>query len=364
MADRQEFCPDWASAPGTTIAAILAQRGMSTSDLATKLGEPAGVVDQLIKGEERIGSRSAEALAKALGGSPTFWLSRERRFLDAMGRLEADWVDDFPVEDMVKFGWIPSLSSSSGVAATLLNYFSVPSVTAWRTKYSSLEHAVAFRMSPSFTSHPAAVAAWLRQGEIEAEAMSCAPWSRERFLAAFPRIRELTRLRRPEHFLPKLRELCAECGVAVVVVQAPDGCRASGAARLLSPTLGVIQLSFRYLTDDHFWFTFFHEAGHLVLHGEKGLYLEGVEPVSAQDEEEANHFAVQSLIPDRLQPALRSLRASTFDVLRFASEAGVAPGIVVGQLQYLGIVPRNQLNRLKRRFQWESAGVIQPRKST
>ncbi len=369
MSNPNEFSPDWMSPPGATIADILLQKGMSPTDLAHQIGQSSAAVRGLLEGQEYIDSETAHALARALGASPAFWLSRDIRYREGVERAEARWLDELPVDDMVKFGWIPQLPKAGAIAA-LLKYFNVPSVAAWRDNYRALESAVAFRMSLSFFSHPTAVAAWLRQGEIEAEAIHCEPWNRELFINAFPQIRELSRLRHPAHFLPKLQKCCAACGVAVVVVRAPDGCRASGAARFLTRSLAVIQLSFRYLTDDHFWFTFFHEAGHLVLHGGNGLYLEGVEPIEGseptflEDEEEANRFAVQSLIPDDLQPRLRSLRASTFDVLRFASEAGIAPGIVVGQLQHLGIIPRNYLNRLKRRFQWESAGVIQPRKAT
>jgi HTH-type transcriptional regulator / antitoxin HigA len=34
-------------------------------------------------------------------------------------------------------------------------------------------------------------------------------------------------------------------------------------------------LSFRYKTNDHFWFSLFHELAHLLLHGKKSLFLEG-----------------------------------------------------------------------------------------
>jgi HTH-type transcriptional regulator / antitoxin HigA len=363
MRDPRDFLPDWASPPGATISDILLQNRTEPSELARQLGQSPATVRDLIDGTARISPETAIGLARTLGASPEFWLARDERYQAALQRVGAQWVEDVPVDDMIKFGWIaPPLKE--GTIATLLRYFRMPSVADWKANYGSLVQEVAFRMSPSFVSHPAAVAAWLRQGEIEAEAILCRPWDPQAFIGAFPRIRELTRLRNPDHFLPKLQGYCAECGVAVVIVRAPDGCRASGAARFLSKSQGLIQLSFRYLTDDHFWFTFFHEAGHLVLHGDKGLYLEGLEPKFPKDEKEANRFAAHNLVPEHLQPELRSLHASTFEILRFASKAGLAPGIVVGQLQHLGLVPPNYLNRLKRRFQWEASGAVQPRKGT
>ncbi len=114
-------------------------------------------------------------------------------------------------------------------------------------------------------------------------------------------------------------------------------------------------LSFRYLSDDHFWFTFFHEAGHLLLHGKDLLFLEVADEISDQKEREANEFAARMLVPFEFESELLQLRADAIEVIRFARSVGVSPGIIVGQLQHLGLVPPSHLNRLKRRFRWKSA---------
>src|SRR4029077_16981261 len=132
-----------------------------------------------------------------------------------------------------------------------------------------------FKTSPTFESDPGAVAAWLRQGEIEASEISCEKWDRDRFRHELSAIRKLTREKNPCVFLPELIQRCSACGVAVVVLRAPTKCRASGASRFLSTGTALMMLSFRYLSDDHFWFAFFHEAGHLLLHSDNSIFLEG-----------------------------------------------------------------------------------------
>ena len=211
-----------------------------------------------------------------------------------------------------------------------------------------------FRTSSSVRLQPGAVAAWLRQGEIEAASIDCKPWDAQRFRRAFSSIRPLTRKKDPSFFLPELQKRCAECGVAVVIVRAPTGCRASGATRFVSTNKALLLLSFRYLSDDHFWFTFFHEAAHLLLHGQKALFLEDAGMSSNKEEEEANEFAARVLIPLALEAAMLNLGLNGREVIRFARLAGVSPGIVVGQLQHIGKIKRNQLNTLKRRFRWDS----------
>jgi HTH-type transcriptional regulator / antitoxin HigA len=113
-------------------------------------------------------------------------------------------------------------------------------------------------------------------------------------------MRRLTRKKEPSIFVPELRKLCAENGVALVIARGPAGCRASGATRFLSDKKAMILLSFRYLADDQFWFTFFHEAGHLLMHSHKAVFLEDGSDVSLKEEHEANLFAQNILIPPNL----------------------------------------------------------------
>ena len=121
----------------------------------------------------------------------------------------------------------------------------------------------------------------------------------------------------------------------------------------------MILLSSRYLSDDQFWFTFFHEAAHLILHADQDLFLEGLEERRDRLEQEANDFAANVIVPPQHLPFLLTLRASDpLGVVRFATQIGVAPGLVVGQLQHRGLVRQNQLNSLKRRYVWTDAGLV------
>lgn len=153
--------------------------------------------------------------------------------------------------------------------------------------------------------------------------------------------------------------LCADAGVAVVFVPQLPQTRTCGATRRLNPNKALIQLSLRYKTNDHLWFSFFHEAGHILLHGKRNVFLEGgsVQGVEEQDkEEEANKFAADILIPlDELKRFLASGQyRSKAGIVQFAKEIGIAPGIVVGRLQHDGKLPQGHCNELKCRLEWVS----------
>ncbi|HXI84443.1 MAG TPA: ImmA/IrrE family metallo-endopeptidase [Verrucomicrobiae bacterium] len=350
------FQPDWASAPGDTIADILAERDLSPAEFAQQIGQSLELAGELLSGHAKITTETAGQLETVLGASAAFWMARESQYQEDLARQEpgAEWVRQFPVNDLVKFGWIEPVTGSADKLAACLRFFGVADVATWHAAYGDLLEMAAFRTSPAFVSHRGAVLAWLRQGEIESESIDCKPWSPGRFKEALSTIRSLTRKKDPNLFIPELRRICAACGVAAVVVRAPTGCRASGATRFLTPNKALLQLSFRHLSDDHFWFTFFHEAGHLLLHGKDLLFLESVDLATNKAEEEANEFAGHILIDPKVREAFLRLRVDGREVIKFAKFVGVSPGIVVGQLQHYGRLKQHQLNSLKRRFTWGS----------
>lgn len=355
MTETNTFRPNWASAPGDTIADVLEEKQLSLAAFSKHIGCSIDETEDLLAGRIAMSLGLARKLHAEIGATVEFWMSRDFHYRESVGRLNSvetkDWIAELPIGDMVRFGWMHAVDATREFAACL-RFFDVPDIAAWRRRYALLQERVAFRSSPSFESRPGSVAAWLRQGEIEAQSIKCKPWNPEVFGAQLTETRSLTRQKDPAQFVPRIRNLCAAAGVAVVIVRAPNGCRASGATHFLSDRQALLQLSFRYLSDDQFWFSFFHEAGHLLLHGREGFFLEGMGSPATPQEQEANAFAEHTLIPPEWRDNMLALRTDSREVMRFARKLGIAPGIVVGQLQHYGRVKRNHLNGLKRRFTW------------
>lgn len=356
MASVQDFCPNWASAPGETIADILAERRISLDDFAELIGQSTETADGILEGRVAITIAIARKLERVLGGSVEFWVSRDFHYREDIARLHTtgrQWLNELPMGDMIRFGWLNPTPHPSEELNACLRFFDVPNVPEWHRAYAKVEGMAAFRTSTAFESRPAAVAAWLRQGEIESHAIHCGAWSPQGFQASLTRIRSLTREKNPHRFIPELQKICAANGVAMTIVRAPNGCRASGATRFLSREKAILQLSFRYLSDDQFWFSFFHEAGHLLLHGNQGFFLEGMGTTESKEEQEANDFAARTLVPPEFQYTMLGISINTQAIIKFARKIGVAPGIVVGQLQHYKRIKHSHLNSLKRRFVWD-----------
>ena len=367
MSSNGEFQPEWTSAPGDTIMDILREQDISEECFASLMSLTTEDTRALLQGRSTVSIAVARRLSSVLGASVEYWMARDHQFRRDSRRLqesEERWLRKLPLGDMVRFGWLSPSPLPSEELSACLGFFGVSSIFQWQENYGSLQEMAAFRSSPTFDSRHESVAAWLRQGEIEADGIECGPWNSGRFQESLSQIRPLTRQKDPSRFIPELQEICSENGVAVVIVRSPGGCRASGATRFISNSKAILQLSFRYLTDDQFWFTFFHEAGHVLLHGERNFFasalegrkpwiLEGAEVPVTQEEQEANDFAAATLIPQQFQEELLSLPIDRRALIRFSYSVGVSPGVVVGQLQHSGRVRYNQLNGLKRRFEWQ-----------
>ncbi|QXU42142.1 ImmA/IrrE family metallo-endopeptidase [Pedobacter sp. D749] len=359
MLNSTSFLPNWTSAPGDTIIDLLNERNISVEAFANRMENSVETVESLIEGQMEITTEISLKLSKVLGSSVDFWMRREFQYREDLIRLkkvaETAWLKLLPIADMVKFGWIQQHVSKSIPA--LLEYFGVGSITEWQIKYEAEMAQVSFRTSSAFKQQPAAVAAWLRQGEIQSNPIKCVPWSSELFMSSLVEIKKLTKIKDPVEFLPKLAKICANSGVAIAIAKTPSGCQASGVTKFLTKDRALIMLSFRYLTDDHFWFTFFHEAAHLLLHGNRSVFVEeiGKNRMISNEEKEANEFAAETLIPSEKRPQMMKLSVTNKkSIVGFASSLGVSPGIVIGQLQHLGRIEHNRYNYYKRRFTWDN----------
>lgn len=357
---QNQYRPDLVSPPGETLLETLEALGMSQAALAERTGKSLKTINEIIKGKAPITPETALQFEHVLGVPAHFWNNRERQYQEWRARAEereqlsshVAWLDEIPLKSMLEFGWLQACDDVIEQLREALRFFGVATPERWRELW--LNPQAAFRSSPTFQAEPGAVAAWLRRGEIEAQRLDCEPFDAGRFRAALVRIRALTS-ELPEVFQPEIVRLCAQAGVAVVFVPELPKIRTSGAVRWLTPTKAVLQLCLRYKSDDQLWFTLFHEAGHILLHGKREVFIDDGDGAEGEKEQEASRFAADQLIPPmQWRRFAKRTHYSKEAIMAFAEEAGIASGIVVGRLQHETLIPPSHCNGLKRRLQWGS----------
>lgn len=355
---RNEYKPDHVSSPGESLVEILDDVGMSQAELARRTGRTVKTINGIVRGREPLTPTTALQFEKVLGVGARFWSELERNYAEfkareAEARQQAEtvsWLSRLPVAEMKKRGWLPNTVNKVALVDAALRFFGVASVREWESV--SLSDQYTYRKSLKASTKPGHVATWLRAGELEAHEISCLPFDKSRFRSTLHELRSLT-MTKPEVFAPAIVERCAAAGVAVVFVREIAGAPISGATRWLSKDKAMIQLSLRYKTNDQLWFSLFHEAGHLLLHGKKDVFLEITGGKTTEREREADEFARDQLIPPHAFSELRDLgRYSKANVEAFAGRVEVHPGIVVGRLQHEGLLDYSHLNGLKMRLMW------------
>lgn len=356
------FQPDFTLSPGEHLEELLETRGISGREFARRCGRSPKLISEILAGKAPVEPATALQFEKVLTDiSATVWTNLEAGYRLQLARVSEDrqlaegvaWAQQFPLKDLQEFGCIPHTKNKTELVKALLQFFGVASIAAYEENCRSV--AVSYRHSPSFSSKRHSLFAWLRIGELKADTIKTNDYDRAAFLKALSKIRTFT-LNPVDDFIPAITAACAEAGVAFLVVRPMSGIALSGVSRWLHARKALIQQSMRHMSNDHFWFTFFHEAAHLLLHSRKTVFVDGrnLDTVRSQEEIEADKWATEFLIPGALLSEFISFGDFAEDaVRRFARDVGVAPGIVVGQMQNRGGVGYNHpLNHLKEKYQW------------
>lgn len=359
---QNHYQPDCVSPPGETLAELLEMHNMTQADLAERTGLHRKTINEIVKGLSPISQETAIAFERVFRVPASFWNNREQNYRECLARRDARehlkdevaWLRKIPVAAMLRLEYsIRKYSDKVRQLEEALAFFGVASPKELGAQLRKLQPA--FRRSTAFRGDPISTAAWLRQGELQAREIECADYDPGKFRQVLVHLRTLTRSPLQE-FWPEMVGRCADAGVAVVLVKPLPRTHVSGATRWLSPARALIALSLRYRTDDQFWFSFFHEAGHVLKHGKRQFFVDSFSDEEDADamEHEANEFARDFLIPAsewRRFARLPNCRSRAV-ISESAACMGIAPGIVVGRAQHDGVMPKTHNNDLKRKLEW------------
>ena len=363
MTATNQYQPDYAVPPGWLLEERLSAKGISHAEFARRCDRSAKLISEIISGKAPIEPKTALQFERVLGVDASIWLGIEadfrlRQTREAEAKVSqqvAAWSKTFPIAQLVQRGVIGKPSSNGEAVRELLSFFGVASIEAWNRKY-GMSH-VAYRHSVSFQSNEFSLASWRRMAEIYAEMQPCQDYVQSAFRKALGPIRTLTRAR-VEEAVEGAKGHCNSAGVALALVKPLPRARLSGAAWWISSRKPVIALSARHKTDDHLWFSFFHEAAHILLHGKRNVFVDEANYDAEDLEAEANNWASDFLVAKSEWRRFVARDAySEVDVRDFAGEQGIATGIVVGRLQFEKRLPWNSgLNRFKVRLEWNVVG--------
>lgn len=344
---KNTYNPQTVTHPRLILIEALEERNMGSKEFAIRTGKPEKTISAILNGKSSITPEMAVQFEKVLSIPAHFWLEAQRLYDECEARNayqkiiegSVNWAKEFPYSSMAKLGWVSPTRKPTEKAAKLLAFFGVASPKAWKDCYFDKKIKVSLRASLEEVKHAHALTAWLRHGLLQAQKIDAPTYSKSTFKKQLKEIQELMFLQ-PSDFFQQLQQLCLKAGVIVVYSPSLPSVPIHGATRWNGNT-PIIQLTGRYKQNDIFWFTFFHEAGHILEHGKKYISLENIsyKGEDEQLEQEADEIAISYTFNKQQEKEfldLDSLEDETIEA--FAEKHRVHPAIIVGRLQHKKII--------------------------
>lgn len=344
--------------PGEYLEEVLSELGMLKDELARRMGRPATKLSSIFSGEKAITPNTALQLEIAVGVPAHIWIGLEAEYRLTLARQEAKLREEqqkseiglvakFPYNELVKAGEIKKHTKPTDKVRALQEFFGVMSLSSI-PKLERYQPAFRIGKSTRGVRCPEAIAAWLRMGERKAQRIFCSSFSEDQLRNSLDNLRAMT-AQTPDKFEEPLRNMLAECGIALVICPHFRKTKTHSATFRLGREKVVLMITIRGKWADIFWFSLFHEIGHILLHGRQVVILEDDEIDSR--ELEADKFAADTLIPpDDYERFIKQGSFYSDDILEFAKDIGVDAGIIVGRLQHDGFLKQAWGNKLRSRL--------------
>lgn len=346
--------------PGYYVAEIIEDMGVTQAEFAIRMGTTSKTLSQLVNGQANISNDLAQKLSTMLGTSAEFWLNLQVAFDEKVIEIskaklmdeQAEIVAVIDYSYFVKLANLPAARTVHEKIDNLCSYFRIADLRILRQN----DFLVNFRTGIATVEDKNIISsrAWLQTALNVAARIETAPFKADKLKAYIPEIRTMT-LQDPEVFLPRLREIFSECGVAFVLLPYLKNSGINGAVKWINQDRVVLAMNDRRLNADTFWFSLFHEIKHVLQQKTKTVFVSSSkQEMKAMDEkleEEADIFAQNTLIPIRdYRQFAPSKYTSDAEIIAFAKKIGIHPGVVAGRLQHDHIIAPNRCSALKQQY--------------
>lgn len=351
MSNMTEYKNILAFHPGSYIEEIIEELNINQEEFAERLGVSAKTISKLVNGMDSISKEIALKLSKLTGVSFETWMKLQLKYDLKVNEIEEQRLLDnealiceqidfnyFKVNHFVENGRYNKIDKIKELRQVLkiadLNYLKKfnQQVSYRNTKDFNLKTTINSNVLLEIATHLA-------------KDMTDIKFNKSRLKKVLPQIRELT-LKSEESFYTELEELLLSCGIVLIGLPSLKNAGLNGATKRYKNGSVLLLLTDKNKQSDIFWFSLFHELGHIL----EGEFYSDLGEVAHYEEKEsrADRFARDILIPEaEYRQYLKDENLNKQSILDFADKIGIHPSIIVGRLQYDKHIGYNILNELK-----------------
>lgn len=334
MSNYIEYNDKIAFHPGYYIKEIVEESGLTQEDFAKRLDTTPKNLSLLIRGEQSLSIDIAMKLSRLIGTSVNYWLNLQNAYdaLIAEFKSREELAEERKIFAYFDYKFfrenygLPDLPRQKDEQIKALRMFlNVATLTVLSKK----DMAVSFRSLTEKLTEASTVKAnaMVQIATNSALKIEAPRFNRKKFEEAVKYALTLTR--NHDDFYPLIRKAFLEAGVIFVILPNISGSKTNGATKKIGDNI-MLMVNDRRLNADSFWFTLFHEIGHII-NGDYGISFD---KETGDQEEAANKFAQDSLIPDaQYQKFIEKKQFDLQSIVNFANSIDRDPGIVLGRLQ-------------------------------
>lgn len=336
--------------PGATVKEQLVDRGMNQKEFAVRMGLSEKHVSKLINGEVHLTMDVARRLELVLGLPAQFWCNLEAVYREKIAKAhrenamdsDMEFAKKFPYKEMAQNGWVADVSKGRERVEGLRKFFEVVELDYLQDNL--IPTGIACRRLMETEKSYYALVAWAQKAKLEGRKMHTKPVNIKTLAKRMPEIRNLT-VMMPDKFCPKLQEILADCGVAIVFLPCLGGSFLHGATFYNGDKI-ILGMTVRGKDADKFWFSLFHELGHIILG-----HISNKKGTTSEEEAQADAYSEDMLIPkEHFSKFVDSYAINENAIVEFARQEGIDAGIVLGRLQKYGYVQYGRYKKLKKQY--------------
>ena len=345
--------------PGETVKEFLEEKNMRQEELAIRIGVSPKHVSEVVHGKKGISPAFAKGLEYVFGAPMTFWLNLQSIYdKEILEYEEQQNIDDEEIaivkslKDVIKCAEeLDLVKKGKNIIEQIVELRGMCNVNNLTFIKTLFVNKVAFRKSQVVETDIYTLYVWLRICEIYAQKNEIEQeYDAEKLKSKMIGIKKCMILDKDKAMM-KLKQIFAECGINFQVIKNVKGAPVQGFIKKAGEKIILTMTTGRKFADE-FWFTLFHEIGHL-LNGDIGStqYID-FEKTESKMEKEADNFAAKALINEEdFKSFINTSKITEESIKKFAKKQNVAPFIVVGRIQK----ERNNyrlFHEMKVRYEW------------
>lgn len=331
--------------PGYYLNDVIEDMEISQNELAKRLETNGKTISLLLSGDISLSNELAKKLSQMLGTSVDVWIGLQKKYEEECCKIEQKKELELELAtlknlDYNYFSSINVVKSTKNKLEQIVNlrsYLKVSSLNVLKSQ----DLFLACRTSVNNVNEKNIINtnAWIQTGVNIAKSIKCSPFNGSKLKKHIDDIREMTK--QPTHvFYPRLKEIFSSCGVAFFVLKYLPNSGINGAVKWLNKEKVLLVLNDRGKDADKFWFSLFHEIGHILQQKKRQVYVSINSKMSLgmadpESEKDADSFASNALVPEEKYSQFLSNKNFTYNAIReFANNIGIHECIVIGRLQH------------------------------